>query len=211
MTTSLTNVVSVPSLTNGPISKSASLLTLGQTDVSSTTIYADVIQIQWQSTDQQIIALLSQKSATTSASATSASAVSRTTSGAAAATSSSTANDDTASGLSSGAKAGIGIGVVLAVALIASAIFAIFFLRRRKSRQKRQYDPSPDKNNLYGPGYHELMQHEASAQTPVEMPSRSAAQELPGGDLTVELESERPNSMAKKFRRESEDRPHEKE
>ena len=185
MTTALSNVVSVDSLTNGPIPKNQKLLTLQQSDVSSTTVYADVIQIQWQSSDQHVIRLKTQATASSGASpASSTAAPGSRTSGAAAATSTSASPPSSASSaLSTGAKAGIGIGVVLGVLALAGLAALFLVQRRRKRRSQVRAEPVDD---YKGPGYHELAQTDIQSAEPVEMDAR-VVQEMPGTMLAAEL------------------------
>jgi hypothetical protein len=75
------------------------------------------------------------------------------------------------SGLSSGAKAGIGIGVALSVLAL---LGAVFFLRRRK-RQRAVQSPKSEKA-----GFAEIHQ----------LPNSPAAQEIHGGSSLYEIHSE---------------------
>lgn len=203
MTTPLTNVVSVASLTNGPIPTDAPLRTLAQSDVSSTTIYADVIQVQWQSTDQKIIALMDQQSASSSTpsstltSSTIASSTASSTSGSAPAGSINNPPETAAStGLSPAAKGGIAAGVTIAVILIiaAAASYFYFFLKRRKQqRGTKPHDSMASENQQ------ELsMAYLPTSPVEVGPPLRPPTQELPGSTADVELDGGRKPSLFEK-------------
>lgn len=195
MTTPLTNVVYVPSLTNGPAPASAKPSTLRQTDVSSTTVFADVIQVQWQSTDQQIIALMRQTASSSGSRSSTSSSTSvlpglSTTSPSAAAVSTTADAAATAapsSGLATGAKVGIGVGVPLGVIALAGLAALVFLFRRRRKPSKPVEDePAQDVKdpNLAAPAYQELPLHER--QPPAEMDASSTA-EVPGSTVAAEL------------------------
>ena len=204
MTTPLTNVVSVASLTNGPIPTDAPLRTLAQSDVSSTTIYADVIQVQWQSTDQKIIALMDQQSASSSTtlstlttSSSIASSTTFSTFGSAPADSTNNPPETAANtGLSPSAKGGIAAGVIIAVILIiaAAASYYYFFLKRRKQqRSTKPHDSMASENQQ------ELsMAYLPTSPVEVGPPLRPPTQELPGSTADEELDGGRKPSVFEK-------------
>ena len=84
-----------------------------------------------------------------------------------------------ASGLSSGAKAGIGVGVaVVVLAALASLLFICF----RRQRRKRQRMPAP---NIVDP-----------VELPEEVPLSSLKSELSGETAPIELDA-RPQEKTK--------------
>ena len=192
MTAPLSNVVSVNTL--GDVApRNPSFVTLSTSDVSSTTVYADVIQVQWQSDDDKIIALLKQASqspisraprstvaspASSLATATPVQTVSLNPS-----TPTSSASSNT--GLSAGARAGIGVGVALGVIVIAG-IAAIAFLLLRRRRRRRQ---KPGMAEYKGTPFHEMEHNQTAMRAPQEMDAHPM-QELPGSEMMVELNNE---------------------
>ena len=203
MTTPLSNVVSVQSIGDVP-AQNPSLTTLSASDVSSTTVYADVIQVQWQSTDKNIINLLKQSTAASMTGPTgsrTASPASTRTAGAsstrsATASPSASASSNSSGGLSTGAKAGIGIGVALAVLALA-ALAAFLFLLRRRRRRTREANPQ-GLSDYKTAAYHEMDQTEAQrpahtvpAPPPQELEAVDAASsvgELDGSEIRAELD-----------------------
>lgn len=185
----LTNVYSTTIRAEGPIPRSPHLINVDP-ELVSNTVYADVIQVAYASTDRQIIRLLSSTSHSSSSTARPG-AVSRTQPAAAPATitpnagsSLSASSDD--GGLSSGAKAGIGVAVPLAV--IALFLIGYFIWYRRRQAKK-------DPERGHRPRFSELDQaaEKRPPLAPVELDARET-QELPGDGLSVEAE----NNVAKR-------------
>lgn len=157
----LTNVYSTSTLASGPIPSNPRLGTVNSDNVPGNSVYADVIQVQWQDSDQKIIALMSQKSSSDAAKPTrtaQGSTIASKTDKPAAASAAMTPVPAPTSGLSTGAKIGIGVGVPLGLILIA-AIAAAFFLRRRKQQKANQ-------NGTQNPAY------SASPAAAASMPSQ---------------------------------------
>lgn len=142
-------------------------MTLQPSKAANSLVYADVIQIHYQSSNGIVVSLMSSTAAASARLAT-ATATTPPASSAVGGTSfaNSGSNNDVSrthasdGGLSSGAKAGIGVGVVLAViALIGIAAF--FFLRRRRGRRERlNQNASID----HGGGTEEPIKAEGQAQ-----------------------------------------------
>ncbi|KAG8528151.1 uncharacterized protein KY384_007067 [Bacidia gigantensis] len=192
--TPLTKVYSMRSLQSGSIPSNPSLTTISPAKVSNT-VYADVIQVQWQDSDQNIIQLMSQKDAEATMQSSSSSASPASTTPAAASqtnapTSTAAPTSSADSGLSSGAKAGIGVGVALGVLAI-MALAAFLFLRRRKRR--KPHDPASESTlkDWKGPAYHE-MDPTQTGLPPQEMDARHIS-EAAGSVPPIEL-PERGNS-----------------
>lgn len=117
-------------------------------------------------------------------------------------TASATGNEDNSDGLSTGAKAGIGIGAALA-ALLAIALIVFFFLRR--SRKKKRQNPSNQPYGAHssgqqqgygsGQGYHSAQGHQddfynpAAEQRKSEVHGQSAPAHLDGQPVS-ELHSD---------------------
>ena len=175
MTTALTNVYSVSSRAPGSIPKSPKLIALATAQVSSTTVYADVIQVQWQSTDQAVINLI--KKETASNSHKSAATPGSRATGVAAATPSASASSYVPSiGLSTGAKIGIALGVPLGIIGIAALVAFNLFRRRRRTRRtfKECSQPMEDAET-----FHELHSEYVGQSAPAELNAREVM-ELPG-------------------------------
>lgn len=121
--TPLTNVYSTSQHGFGPIPRNPDLVTIDPSSVSSNTVFADVIQVQWHDSDRKIISLLSQKAARETSNSEALGTASRTarpgstatsvTSPTAASAKTGAAADTSSGGLSIGAKAGIGGGCSL--------------------------------------------------------------------------------------------------
>lgn len=184
----LTNVYSTTTRAEGPIPKSPRLITVDPESVSNT-VYADVIQVAYASTDRQILRLLSSASHSSSSSTARPGAVSRTQPAAAPATITNAGSSPSASsddkGLSTGAKAGIGVAVPLGV--IALFLIGYFIWYRRRQAKK---DPER------GAGEHRLRFSELDQAAekrpppaPVELDARET-QELPGDGLRAEAEDD---------------------
>ena len=143
MTAPLTNVYLVSSLSRGPIPSNPNTITLSPNQVSSTTVYADVIQVEWRNVDTEVIDLM--RLQTASATITSSSSASTGSSSQSFPTSTSPTSPTqvpSSSGLSSGAKIGIGIGVPIFVLAVA-AIMALIFIARRRSAARRKTGDEP--------------------------------------------------------------------
>ncbi|KAL8959621.1 MAG: hypothetical protein Q9193_003545 [Seirophora villosa] len=206
----LTNVYYTSTKAEGPIPSDPSLLTIDPQSVEANTVYADVIQIQWASTDSGILRLMSQTTSSSSseAQATAAQTAHQTAANAAQTASPPVTATAAADGLSSGAKAGIGIGA--AVGAVALALLAYFLWSRRRKQpqpqlqheqlqqQEQQQQPQYAENGtagIAGNKYHTVgelppAQEKLSPRYgPAELPSE-AAQELPGDGARTELGSD---------------------
>ncbi|KAK0514191.1 hypothetical protein JMJ35_002808 [Cladonia borealis] len=139
--TDLANVFSTSMLSPGPLPTSPSLETVTQTDIppGSNTVWADLIQIRWQSTDTDVMNLMreSEKTAAVGSARLFTASPAATSSTVPSPTPSSQSNDTTPSSsrLSTGSKVGIGVSAALnAVLLVVVAL--VYFHRRRKSETK---------------------------------------------------------------------------
>ena len=199
MTAPLTNVYTVSSLKNGPLPSNPHLVTLSTDEVSSTTIYADVIQVLWQSTDSQVVRLMQQTAAQTSTS--SAIPASKTASIAAATSSTSTPTVTTnpSGGMTTGTKVGLGIGIPVACIILAALAFGLLTLirRRRRTGPAPAHEIPRQKNNEYR--LHELDPDFIGQSAPVEMEARDVT-ELPATKMAPELDSRTPSGKSKKGR-----------
>lgn len=189
MTTSLTNVYSVESLSRGAIPRNPRLVTLRKTDVDSTTVYADVIQIQWQNSDNEITDLMKQKAAMTASSSASTppqtSTAASSTNGVSSVTSATSTHaaastPPSSSGLSAGAKVGIGVGVPLAVITLAAIGAFLIMLRQRRRRDAAITD------DFKGPSSGEIENELEGPAPPAEMDATPIG-ELHGTGVPVEL------------------------
>ncbi|KAL9044482.1 MAG: hypothetical protein Q9214_002379, partial [Letrouitia sp. 1 TL-2023] len=185
----LTNVYSTTTRAEGPIPKSPRLITVDPNSVSNT-VYADVIQVAYASTDRQILRLLSSASLSSSSITARPGAVSRTQPAAAPATitpnagpSPSASSDD--KGLSTGAKAGIGVAVPLGVIAVFLTGYFIWY-RRRQAKKDPERGPGGHR-----PRFSELDQgaEKRPPPAPVELDA-GETQELPGDGLRAEAEDD---------------------
>ncbi|KAI4114263.1 MAG: hypothetical protein LQ345_004926 [Seirophora villosa] len=208
----LTNVYYTSTKAEGPIPSDPSLLTIDPQSVEANTVYADVIQIQWASTDSGILRLMSQTTSSSSseAQATAAQTAHQTAANAAQTASPPVTATAAADGLSSGAKAGIGIGA--AVGAVALALLAYFLWSRRRKQPQRQPQQEQQQQQQYAdngtagiagnnystagewpPAQEKLSPRYGRAELPSEaaqeLPSE-AAQELPGDGARAELGSD---------------------
>ncbi|KAI4175914.1 MAG: hypothetical protein LQ348_006085 [Seirophora lacunosa] len=190
----LTNVYYTPTRAEGPIPSDPSLLTIDPRSVEANTVYADIIQIQWASTDSGILRLMSQTTSSSSseAQATAAQTAHQTAANAAQTASPPVTATAAADGLSSGAKAGIGIGA--AVGAVALALLAYFLWSRRRQQPQRQRQQEQQQQQPYADngtagiagnkystaGEWPRAQEKFSPRyDPAELPSEAATQELP--------------------------------
>lgn len=190
----LTNVYYTPTRAEGPIPSDPSLLTIDPRSVEANTVYADIIQIQWASTDSGILRLMSQTTSSSSseALATAAQTAHQTAANAAQTASPPVTATAAADGLSSGAKAGIGIGA--AVGAVALALLAYFLWSRRRQQPQRQRQQEQQQQQPYADngtagiagnkystaGEWPRAQEKFSPRyDPAELPSEAATQELP--------------------------------
>ncbi|KAI4156725.1 MAG: hypothetical protein LQ340_000039 [Diploschistes diacapsis] len=182
-----TQLISIP----GPyVTDNSSTVT-----ITKATLYGPLVQINFKATD---ISSLTPPMITTSKSAQPASA----TGGGYGSNSTAVTDQSGDSGLSTGAKIGIGVGVPLGVLLLA-AIAAFFFLRRRKSKQgpvpiqRPLGDPSkansPGGQGLHGQGAHAphgkwQNMSEAPAGRPenIELDGRNMPSEAPPAELPAD-------------------------
>ncbi|KAL9102547.1 MAG: hypothetical protein Q9163_002326 [Psora crenata] len=215
--TPLTNVYSTSTFADGSLPNNPRLITVDPKSVSYNTVYADIIEVQWQDTDQDIIELMSQKEAqevqarTSSASKTATPASQTTTVGAASssapfpstnAVATATPEPSPSGGLSTGSKAGVGVAVPLGVLAIAIGLAAFLALRRRK-RRKNKYTHHPP-GVPGGPEYSELEQSKMTQSPPIEMDGTEVGTprgevgevdgtevgEMPGTSMPAELSRE---------------------
>lgn len=174
----------------------------------ATTVNADVIQVQWQKKDQQIIRLMSSRTASRSGSGPTPQPGSHSPS----TPSATRAPQQTGSsgGLSTGAKVGIGVAVPLVVlALIGIGLF--IFFRRRKSRASND-DAEKTYAELAHNDQHAQQQNGhayAKSQAPPPPQEMDAAQfnELPADGPVPEIEGnemQRTNSFKNSDVRDSE-------
>lgn len=185
--------------TRGPIPKNPKLSILRSNDVKSTTVYADVIQVQWQSSDTDIVSMLRTKTPSSSSVTRSASAL---TGGSTKTMASSTftltsdpspAVSTSNGGVSTGAKVGIGVGVPIIVIALA-AIVAIFFISRRRKRRNLHVEGAAATE--YKGKLVSEMEHDGNEKSsrPVEMDAGPGNQVKAYSSLSVELENRDPNS-----------------
>ena len=177
-------------MVSGAIPLNPRLITISPRNMASNTVYADVIQVQWQDSDQTILELMSEKSARetqVSGASNAASPASRTTMEANATAASATITAATAtpefpsSVPSSGAK--IAMGIVIPVVVTALVAAVAFLVLRRRKRAKKQSDPT---QGLRVPGFHELDQNEVGQSAPAEMDAREMG-EMPATMVPIEL------------------------
>ena len=191
MTTVLTNVYSAPSLTDGPIPLSPKLITLTTAQVSSTTVYADVIQISWASSNTAVMSLMKQQSAT--ATSRSAAIPGSSTTGVPAATSPGS-SFSSPEGMSTGAKIAIGVTIPTTIILMATVAAITFLYRRRRKKSVPQPDiPMQDTKDTQ---FHELHPDYLGQSAPTELDA-AAVMELPGTDMRVELGIGTPTANSK--------------
>lgn len=192
----LTNVWSTSTLAAGPLPTKHPLSTVSKADIASNTVWADVIQVRWHSTNSKIMQLLASESTAPSSSRSSGSGSSASASGSVSPSITSSAalptlpssgnsnQDNSGGGLSSGAKAGIGIGVALGVVILAAVAAFLFFRRRRRGNKAVQHDAQGGINPT---GYHE-MEHKSTGGLPAsEMghkhPAAPPPAEMDGGNI----------------------------
>lgn len=137
----LTNVFSTSTLAEGPIPQSHSLMTISLSAEDLHTVFADIIQVRWQSTDTEILQLLTAttSSSTNSPSTSPTASLPRSTTAAMSTLPSSPStspngNHIVENGLSTGVK--IAIGVAVPVAFMALLLGAFFFWRKKNSRRR---------------------------------------------------------------------------
>ena len=181
----LTNVWSTSTLDAGPLPNPHPLITVAKPR-SSNTVWADVIQVQWQSKDKKIISLLKQTSDT-------AVSTSRAVAGSTSSQQQPTAlhtlgptSQSSSNGISSGAKAGIGVGVALGV--IAFAVFAVFFFFQRR-RRRCIATPAEVYKGHYA--YEMPHEHDPVQSKAVELDARNV-EELEATQLAAEMETTSP-------------------
>ena len=149
----LTNVYSTSTLAEGPAPGRPMLQTVEASELVSAYGWEDVIQVRWQSTDQQVLSLMSIE-ASQASELTSSPALKATNTASPAPTASSQHATETSrshtqqthsvsSGLSPGASAGIGVGVALGTILVA-AIGAWGFLRRKSQLRSANVPTNPN-------------------------------------------------------------------
>ena len=188
ISTDLTNVWSRTSLAPGPMPNNHPLTTIKKADITSNTVWADVIQVRWKSDNPKILSLLAQQTATSrssSLSATGSVSPSLTSSTIAQPTTTPTHRNRNNGGLSTGAEAGIGIGVALCAVIIAVAAFLFFRNRRRKSKAA-QVTAASAKEGEKPLGDHGMEQHGAGPLPPAELDSGNIG-ELAGSEARAEL------------------------
>ena len=207
MTTPLSNIYSVASLTNGSASPNPQLTILSTDDVSSTTVYADIVRIAWQSTDTGVIGLMKQTATGSLGSNPIPGSISL---GIPTATSSAFASLPSSStplgGLSSSAKVGIGIGVPIAIIAVVALAAYLYFSRRRRRSEEPWHDISVQETQNNQPQEFNSEYREPSGPTernpeyrglsgPTELDTR-AMSELPGTEATSELDGRTPSSSS---------------
>ena len=200
----ITNVWSTSTLADGPAPKNPITQSLDARWLQLPYGWEDVIKVRWQSTDEQVMRLMSEASLeaaiqSTSTAVTSSAIPSSARPGATSssefAASTSAAPLLSSKHLSSGASAGIGIGAALGVLLVAAVGVWIFQRRRRHPRPENddKAEPSPGHSPLRSrhgslTRIHELSQ-DASKNTwneldgtaeIYELGERRRTQELPG-------------------------------
>ncbi|KAL2042323.1 hypothetical protein N7G274_004812 [Stereocaulon virgatum] len=195
ISTDLTNVFQASTKVEGPIPISHQLKTISQAEIPATskTVWADVIEVQWQSSNTKVISLMASTAlaaASSSSSSSSAAPASRASGIPVPTSTDNSSNISSNSGLSAGAKAGIGVAVVLGVLALAAAAF--FLIRYRKRRRADQYQENYTASDHNQPEYYELAQKEAGQAVPEDM-DRGIVNELPGTILRAELYSEVPD------------------
>ena len=189
--TDLTNVFQTSTLAAGPLPISHPLKTISKADIPANrnTVWADVIQIQWQSSNTKVVQLMA-STASAAAMSSSAAPASKTSSIPPPTSTSDSSATSSSSGLSTGAKAGIGVGIALGVIALAIAAFLLFRYRRKKRPNQYREDYATD--DYKRPGYHELAQNELGQAAPAEMDARKV-NELPGTVLRMELDAQEPD------------------
>ena len=164
----ITDVYSTSTRAEGPIPENPSLVTLTANSLPNPTAWADIVQVRWQATDTQILAIISSEISPSRSSQASTSAQS---SGASSSVTSSSVTSSTgkeslpahsgisSSTLSTGAKAGIGVGVAIVVLAVVSGFLLICWKRRRDNALNngarmheldRQHNGQPLKGELDG-------------------------------------------------------------
>ncbi|KAL6715123.1 hypothetical protein ACLMJK_007385 [Lecanora helva] len=185
----LTNVWSRSSLAPGPMPNNQPLTTVKKADIKSNTVWADVIQVRWQSTNTKIINLLAQKTASSSKnSGTSGTGSPSSSSGSSTtkATSTPKSENKNSGGLSTGAEAGIGIAAALIAVVLAVGAYLLLRNRRRKSKATARYGASTVGGGIKPPGYHEMEQKDAGHPPPAELDGGNVV-ELAGSEARVEM------------------------
>ena len=128
----ITDVYSTSTRAEGPIPENPSLVTLTANSLRNPTAWADIVQVRWQETDTQILAIISSEAslrtssqASTRPQSTMISSTGKESLPAYGGTSSSI--------LSTGAKAGIGIGVAIMVLCVFGGFLLIWWKKRQHS------------------------------------------------------------------------------
>ncbi|KAL8730827.1 MAG: hypothetical protein Q9181_004518 [Wetmoreana brouardii] len=165
----------------GPIPQNADLITVDPRSVEANTVFADIIGVQYASSDSAILKLMSEATASPSSGAR-ATPAHRTITNVTPTSSPTGSPTPSSDGLSKGAEAGIGIGAV--VGAIAIVLFGYFLWRRRQNSQ----NPGGDTEAKQYRGVHELgpVQKKQYSSNPTELPSE-AVQELPADQGRSEL------------------------
>lgn len=133
MPATLTNVFATSTLSDGAVPPAATLDTAVASNIANPYVWEDIIQVRWQSTDTQILQLLSASSTTTSTSiSTPASAAPKITTSNATDTAAESSSVPSGGGLSTGQIVGVIIGCLAAGVLLCLGAFVLVRRYRRR-------------------------------------------------------------------------------
>lgn len=195
----VSTVASVASQTTGPLPTNPKLVTLQPSEAANSFVYADVLQIRYQSTDTIVVNLMNATTVTNSAASSSPSATASVSqsSGGVDNSAVSTPSGTTSSALSTGAKAGIGVGVVLGIfALVGTAAF-LFLRKRHRGTIKTSPTRSVDQDDqgaqdrklaeMDAPGNNTRPEMDALVDMKRAEMDAGVIQEMPGSKVVTEL------------------------